>query len=131
MNNNLFQVATRKRYRFETHRGLLSVEDLWLLSLEDLDNVAKNVNAKLKEASTESFITRRSTGNQELENKLEIVKAIIETKLDEQQAAKIRSEKAAKIAQLKTIAGQKATEALGARSLEDIQKMIKELEEEQ
>ena len=45
-NKNLFEVATRKQYRFP-YKGNASVEDLWHLSLTELDAVFKTLNLSL------------------------------------------------------------------------------------
>lgn len=125
----LFEKATREKVRWETSKGLLSAEDLWDLSLPSLDTIAKAVNKKLKEESEESFISAKSSANETLELKLEVLKHIIGMKLAEKEATKSRMERLAKIRQLKELAVSKANEQLASKSLEEIQKMIAELEE--
>lgn len=132
MSNDLFIVASRKRYRFESGRGELTVENLWDLSLTSLDTIAKALNRKLKESAEESFIATPTTRkNTELENKLEILKYVIGVKQAELEKSKKAAAKSAQIAQLRELAATKANEALSAKSLEDIEKMIAELEAEQ
>ncbi len=115
--------------QIHTSKGLLSAEDLWDLSLPSLDTIAKAVNKKLKEESEESFISAKSSANETLELKLEVLKHIIGVKLAEKEATKSRMERLAKIHQLKELAVSKANEQLASKSLEEIQKMIAELEE--
>ena len=115
--------------QIHTSKGLLSAEDLWDLSLPSLDTIAKAVNKKLKEESEESFISAKSSANETLELKLEVLKHIIGVKLAEKEATKSRMERLAKIHQLKELAVTKANEQLASKSLEEIQKMIAELEE--
>lgn len=125
----LFEKATREKVRWETSKGLLSAEDLWDLSLPSLDTIAKAVNKKLKEESEESFISAKSSANKTLELKLEVLKYIIGVKMAEREAAKLKFEKQIKIRQLKELAVAKSNEQLASKSLEEIQKMITELEE--
>lgn len=44
----MFEKASRIKLRYSTNRGVLSVEDLWDLSLEQLDPIAINLNKSLK-----------------------------------------------------------------------------------
>mgnify|MGYP007071664755 CR=1 FL=1 len=126
-----FQKASRLKLRFSTTKGELSVEDLWDLSLESLDVIAKGVNKRLKDESEESFIGKKSTKNTELELRLEILKEVIEFRLKEKEAKALRVAKNAKLAQLKELANNKANEQLSGMSLDEINKLISELEAEE
>jgi hypothetical protein len=101
-NISLFESATRKKFRFASPRGELTVEQLWdvpLLSSDglNLDSIAKAVNKDLKAATEESFVaTGRSPAHGVIEAKLNIVKRVIEVKLNEQAEAKKRAENKAK-----------------------------------
>ena len=51
--SNLFEVAARKKYRFDSQKGLLSVEELWDLPLQStksvsLDSIAIALNKEIK-----------------------------------------------------------------------------------
>jgi hypothetical protein len=133
MSENIFEQASRLKLRFETTKGLLSVEDLWQLSLQSLDTIAKAVNRKLKEVAEESFIPapiRTNSASAELQLKLDLLKHVITT-LDAETKAKLaRSKRQADLAQLRQLAAAKTNEALASQSLEDILKKISELEAE-
>lgn len=133
MSKNIFEQASRLKLRFETTKGLLSVEDLWQLSLQSLDTIAKAVNRKLKEVAEESFIPtpiRTNSASAELQLKLDLLKHVITT-LDAETKAKLaRSKRQADLAQLRQLAAAKTNEALASQSLEDILKKISELEAE-
>lgn len=87
--DNLFLTATRKKYRFESSRGELTVEQLWDMPLAsrngfDLDTVAKAVNRELKGMEEDSFVERRSNPRRnDLENMLELIKTVIAVKQDD------------------------------------------------
>lgn len=125
---NLFLEASRRKLRFETNKGQLSTEDLWDLSLTNLDTLAKAVNKKLKEDSEESFITVRSKTNTELNLKLEILVFIIRTKQEEQEAAKNRLAKQAELSTLKELLANKKMQELSNLTSEEIQAQIAALE---
>ena len=78
----LFETATRNKMRFP-FRGMISVEDLWDLSLTNLDSVFKTLNAEAKKSEEESLLETKSKENEELSNKIEIVKYIVNIKLEE------------------------------------------------
>ncbi len=88
---NMFEIASREKIRFESSKGALTIENLWDLPLqskngEDLDSVAKKVNKDLKETEEESFVNPSTTKSRTAQLKLDIVKYIIKTRLDENKA---------------------------------------------
>ena len=80
---NLFEIASRKAYRFASLKGELTVEQLWQLPLTsrggtDLDTLAKGIFKDLKATEEESFVSVNTNPRRgDLENKLEIIKHII------------------------------------------------------
>jgi len=89
----MFEQASREKLRFNTQIGILTVEDLWGLTLVQLDTIAKSLNKKIKESEEESFIKESSNADKTTKLQFEIVKHIIETKLTEQQINKEKKEK--------------------------------------
>lgn len=127
---SIFEKASRQQLRFNSSKGMLTTEDLWQLSLESLDSIAKTVNKKLKSDSEESFIGKRTKSNTESELQLDILKHIISVKLAEDEARKTRTERTAKIAQLKELATAKEGEELKGKSKQEILAMIANLQNE-
>ncbi len=125
---DIFEKASRLKLRFTTTKGLLSVEDLWDLSLTSLDTIAKAVNKRLKEENEESFITTRSKSNSELELSLDILKHVITIKLEEKEKATLKAERRAELDLLKNLRENKKLEALNSLSLEEIDKRMADLE---
>ena len=52
------EYATRKKLRF-SYKGSISTEDLWDLSLEELDRIFKGLNAKVKQSQEESLLEKK------------------------------------------------------------------------
>lgn len=135
--SDLFIIATKDKYRFNTARGLLTVEDLWGLPLStrsnnsvSLDTVAISINNELKSTETESFVkSSNSVVQQVLTNKLEIVKYIIKEKQDKLDADKAKLEKSEKISKLKEALAKKENESIQNLSEEEILNKLKELSE--
>jgi len=124
---NMFETATRCKFRFP-FRGLVSVEDLWDLDVRYLDSIFKTLNAEAKEANEESLLATKSQEDEILNTKIEIVKYIVKVKLEEEAArlqARERKEKKQKIME---IVASKQDADLQNKSVEELQKMIDELE---
>ena len=132
--DNLFLQATREKFRFESSKGDLSVEQLWDLPLTsrtgfDLDTVAKAVNANLKSSNEESFVNvSNNPAVSRLQAQLEVVKAIIEVKLAQAEATKKRAEKAAERQRLMEVLHSKKDQELQGLSVEEIERRLSQLE---
>ena len=124
----LFIKALKKGFRFN-YKGLLTVEDLWSLSLEQLDEIYKDINKKIKASSEESFLNKSDKAVNELNEKLEIIKFIMEDKL----VAKSKREKAALIKTQKEavarLLAEKKQSALSAKSEEELEAILNSLNE--
>lgn len=126
---SIFEKATRERVRFASSKGSLCVEDLWQLSLESLNSIAKDTNKELKETEEEDFIGTRPKTNPTLQLKMDILKRIIEVRLEEKETKAKRVERNTKLANLRQLANEKSAEAIQGKSLEEINAMIAELED--
>lgn len=122
----MFEKASRLKLRFE-HKGLLSVEDLWDLSVQDLDAVFKVLNARAKAQAEESLLDVQSAEDAVLALKLDIVKHVVKVKLAEKEARKSALANRAKKQKLLEILEQKQDAALLDLSPEKLQELIAEL----
>jgi hypothetical protein len=125
----MFEKASRMKLRYQTNRGVISVEDLWDLSLESLDAIAISLNKKLKESQTESFIKTKTKDTTELELKFNIVKHIIDVKLSEAEARKNAAEKRAKKQKLMDLIAKKQDAELEGKSVDELMKELAALED--
>ena len=124
---NIFEMATRGKYRFP-YKGQISVEDLWDLGLIALDSIFKTLNSQSKAAKEESLLEVKSAEDEILTAQIEIVKYIVSVKQEEANAklkAKERKEQKQKIM---SIMASKQEEALAGKSIEELQKMLDELD---
>lgn len=122
----LFEIATRNKMRFP-FRGMISVEDLWDLSLTNLDSVFKTLNAEAKKSEEESLLETKSKENEELSNKIEIVKYIVNIKLKEKKTRENARKNAEMKQRLLEIKAKRQDAALENMSDEDLDKMLAEL----
>jgi hypothetical protein len=129
-----FVEATRKKYRYKSTRGDITTEQLWDLPLKstvgfDLDTVAKGISREVKAETEESFVTTTANAGAELaKNKLEVVKAIIATKIAESKALEDRRERATKRARILDALDQKEGQALTNASIDELKKQLAELD---
>jgi hypothetical protein len=124
----MYKKALRTKLRFSTTKGKLTTEDLFDLSLTDLNNLAITLDKKLSETPRKSFISDIAPDTQEDELRFNIVKDIITLKLVERNAAQNAKAKAAEKAQLLEILHRKQNEALESLSVAEIEAKIAELE---
>ena len=82
---NIFEVATRQKYRFP-YKGSISVEDMWDLPVTELDSIFKTLNAKAKQAQEESLLESKTKEDEETAIKIQIVRHIVGMKQAEAQA---------------------------------------------
>ena len=115
MEKNLFEIATRNRYRFN-YKGVMTVEDLWSLRVEDLDAIFKMLNRQKKSAE-----------DQDLANKIDIVRYIVSVKLAEAAERVSAAEKKAQRDKIMEIVAKKKDKALEDMGIEDLMKKLEEL----
>lgn len=127
MSNNMFEVATRTKMRFP-FKGMISVEDLWDLSVQNLDNVFKTLNSQRKKAQEESLLNVKSSEDEALDIQIEIVKYIVNVKLEEQAARAKATENREKKQKIMALMAKKDDEAMENMSKEELQKLLDELE---
>ncbi len=129
--SNLFEKAARGKYRFSSAKGLLTVEQLYDLPLKsgtvNLNQIAIDLNREIKETQEESFVDTKSTVDQQLVDKLEIVKHIIATIKQEQEDANKAQEVAKERNKLMAILSRKQEAKLEDMDEESILKRLEEL----
>jgi hypothetical protein len=134
MTTNIFEFATRNRLRFYTPKGEMSVEQLWDIPLRskddfNLDRVAKAASKAFKDATEESFVeTTKTTAHTRLEMSLEVVKYIIEVKLEEELAAKKRADNKKEREQLLAALAEKQAGKMTEMTEQQLRKRIAALE---
>lgn len=124
----MFEIATKKKFRFP-FRGIISTEDLWDLSLTDLDAIYKTLNAQKKaKADEDSLLSTKTNEDIELNLKIDIVKHIVSVKLEEKAAKDAERAKRVQKQKIMSILAEKEDEALHGKSIEELQKMLGDLD---
>ena len=123
---NIFEYASRNKVRFP-FKGMISVEDLWDLSLTNLDSIYKTLNKQVKQSEEESLLSAKASVDTELEVQIAIVKHIVSVKLAEKEATEKASAKKAQKQKIMSIIATKQDEALQNSSIDYLKKMLDEL----
>jgi hypothetical protein len=128
---NLFEIASRKQFRFPSCKGSVTLEDLWEMPLDKgefcLDKVAIGLKHDLEDSEQESFISRPTAGSRELGQKLELCKHIISVRLEERKARADAEARKQQKAELDEIIRGKKQEALKGKSVEELEAMRESL----
>lgn len=123
---NIFEMATRNKYRFP-YKGMISVEDLWDLNQTQLDSIYKALNKEVKANQEDSLMFSQTQTDLDLQAKIEIVRYIYATK--EQDAARraAAAENAEKKRRILEILEQKQEDSLKNKSEDELLKMLNEI----
>lgn len=125
--NEIFAQATRKALRFKTALGTLATEDLWNLGLPQLDHIAVALHKEIQDKEV-SFIKKAVPDSENVQLKFDVVKYIIDTKVEEADALKARHEKDLRRRKLLEVLADQEDEALKSKSKEEILKELEELD---
>lgn len=123
----LFIEATKKNYQFP-FRGMINVIDLWELSVQSLDLVFKSLNADYKKSEEESLLSTQTKESEELSEKIEIVKYIVNDKLAEKKAKEDAKKNREMKQRLLEIKAKRQDAALEGLSDTELDKMIQAME---
>lgn len=129
----MFEKASKLKLRFESSKGLLSVEDLWDLPLTsatgkaNLDDVARAVHRQLKSDDSISFVNTSQKTDEVTQLKMDIVKHVIAAKMAENAQAAKAHDLREKKQRIMEIMARKQDEALASSSMDDLQKMLDSL----
>ena len=130
----MFEKASRLKLRFDTNKGMLSVEDLWDLPLMsatnkvNLDDIARSLHRQLKNDDDVSFVNLDRKSDKIVQLKFDVVKYIIEVRLAEADAAKITRENREKKDRLLQLIAERQDDDLKNMPLDELKRMVAELQ---
>ena len=117
----LFIKATKKNYQFP-FRGMINV------IVQNLDLVFKSLNADYKKSEEESLLSAQTKESEELSEKIEIVKYIVNEKLAEKKAKEDAKKNREMKQRLLEIKAKRQDAALEGLSDAELDKMIQAME---
>ncbi len=127
----IYKKASKKKLRFSTNRGVLSVEQLWDLSKDEIRQLVIKAREAAKKSSGEvndselSFLDAPAkTKATDDELRFEILKDIYLTKKSAEEKAQKKAEVKASNKKLLELIARKQDEALEKKSIKDLEKML-------
>ncbi len=133
----IYKKASKKKLRFSTNRGSLSVEQLWDLPKEEIRQLVIKAREAAKKSSGEVSDTELSfldapakTKATDDELRFEILKDIYLTKKSAEEKAQKKAEAKRNNQKLLDIIARKQDEALEKKSIKELEKMLESEDEE-
>ena len=121
----MYKEASRLGLTIQTNKGLLSVEQLWNLTLTELDAVAVRLEAEYVESGKKSFLIKKSVKDKTAKLKLDIVLDVLNTKVDEAEVAKEAKDIKEHNQKILSLIAEKQEDALKGKSVRELEKLLK------
>ncbi len=120
-----FKLASQQKIRFQTTKGLLSTEQLWDLSLDELDALAVSYETEHKQSGKKSFLTKVSVKDKTAKLRFDVVLDILNTKVEEMNAATEAAEIKEHNKKIIQLISEKQDESLKGKSIKQLEAMLK------
>lgn len=126
----MYKQATRIGLKVTTPKGMLSVEQLWQLSLTDIAISIRNIKKVLKKDDDDdlSFLDNSKSVDAKLQLSFDILKDIYVTRKEEQQAEITKRDNDAKRQKLVELIAEKQDSALANKSIDELIAELKALD---
>jgi hypothetical protein len=118
----MFEKAARLKLRFP-YKGSISTEELWDLSVKELDAVYTSINHTLKAVKDEGLLKKKDSRTEGMELQLAIVKRVYEVKTEEAQQKVAEMERREKKRRIEELIAKKQDSELEGKSLEELTAM--------
>ena len=135
--SNIYKQAAQQKLRFKSKRGVLTVEDLFLLPLSqgeiNLRELTIAVNKNLAESNTDvpDFLTdeqqEQTEDQQRYQLQLDILKDVIETRKEEIQAAIDAHKRNQERSAIRELIAKKKQQNLENLSVEELEEKLQEI----
>lgn len=125
-----YKIATKKDLRFKTPKGLLTVLQLWSLSMMDLTVSIKEAKKELQSDDNDddlSFLSETKTVDIDNQVRFDVLKDIYLTKKQEKEEARNNVEKKEMRHRILEILKEKEEGELKGKSKQELEEMLKTL----
>lgn len=121
----MYKEASKQKLRFQTSRGVLNTEQLWDLPLNELDTLAVQLQDAYNNSKGKSFLDTKTTKDKSLKLRFDIVLDVLQTKVEENEAARVKQENKEHNEKILTLISEKKDDELKDKSVKELEKMLK------
>lgn len=121
----MYKEASKLKLRIPTPVGQLSVEQMWGLSIPQLDEIAVSLEDSVNKSQRKSFIAKSSVEDKVAKLRFDITLDILEAKVASSEAEANRLETKAHNDKILSLIAEKEDNDLKDMSVEDLQKLLK------
>jgi len=112
--------------RFSTPKGMLSLEQLFTLSIEELNSLAVSLDDAYEKSKGKSFIEKRTTKDKGIKLQLDVVLDILQDKQEEVEQAKEKAANKARNNKIREIIAEKQDTDLASKSIKELTSLLTE-----
>lgn len=84
---DLFKLATKQKLTYKTNKGFVTTEQLWDMSIDELDQLAISLEIEHKQSGKKSFIYKTAPKDKIAKLRFEVVLDVLNTLNEEREAA--------------------------------------------
>jgi hypothetical protein len=120
-----FKEASRQKLRFTTSKGLLTVEQLWDLSLTELDALAVALETEHEKSGKKSFLIKKSVKDKTAKLRFDVVFEVLTALAEEAETVKTAKEIKEHNEKIYQLIAEKQEEGLKGKSEKELKAMLK------
>jgi len=121
----MYKEASKQKLRFTTPRGVLTTEQLWDLSINELDAFAVKLQEEHESSASKSFLVKRSVKDKTVKLRFDIVLDVLYTKYAEMEELKEAREVKEHNNKILHLISEKQDESLKGKSIKQLESMLK------
>jgi hypothetical protein len=121
----MYKQASKLRLRFQTTRGTLSTEQLWDLSLTELDSLAVSLETDYKNSKGKSFLAAKTKKDKTIKLQFDIVLDILTTKVEEAEVERAAADVKEHNQKILSLIKRKEDAELEELSLDELKEQLK------
>jgi len=120
-----YKLASQQKLRFQTNKGLLSTEQVWDLSIDELDALAVSLEIEHKESGKKSFLVKTSVKDKTAKLRFDVILDVLNTKVDEAQALSEAAEIKEHNKKILELIASKQDESLKGKTIKQLEGMLR------